>query len=168
MADFVCWTNAKYFISTRTRAYPKINKKITWLNFIIAVFYRCLSSSKKGLKNSGLACVSQKTRKLYGPEKPFVNLRPAYSVKLVFSYVVKGIKIKITSRHRTPSFWRHKENYVTRKAFGTFEKRAPEREFKPWPLRCWCSAPPVELWHHLGKKTAMIKFIHSYSQFKYI
>jgi len=29
------------------------------------------------------------------PEKPFVKLRPAYSVKLVFSYVVNGIKIKI-------------------------------------------------------------------------
>ena len=45
----------------------------------------------------GLACVSQKTRKLNGPEKPFVKLRLAYSVKLVFLYVVKGIKIKITA-----------------------------------------------------------------------
>ena len=49
-------------------------------------------------KFSALACVSQKTRKLYGPEKPFVKLRPAYSVKLVFLYVVKGIKIKITAK----------------------------------------------------------------------
>ena len=32
------------------------------------------------------------------PEKPFVKLRPAYFVKLVFSYVVKGIKIKITGK----------------------------------------------------------------------
>ena len=31
------------------------------------------------------------------PEKPLVKLRPTYSVKLVFSYVVKGIKIKITA-----------------------------------------------------------------------
>ena len=46
------------------------------------------------------ACVSQKTRKLYGPEKPFVKLRSAYIVKLVFSYVVKGIKIKITAKFR--------------------------------------------------------------------
>ena len=38
--------------------------------------------------------VSRKSRKLFGPEKPFVKLRPAYSVKLIFSYVVKGIKIK--------------------------------------------------------------------------
>ena len=41
-----------------------------------------------------LGPVSRKSRKLFGPEKPFVKLRPAYSVKLVFSYVVKGIKIK--------------------------------------------------------------------------
>ena len=47
---------------------------------------------------SVLACVSQKTRKLYGPEKPFERLRPAYSVKLVFFYVVKEIKIKITAK----------------------------------------------------------------------
>ena len=46
------------------------------------------------------ACVSQKTRKLYGPEKPFVKLRSAYIVKLVFSYVVKGIKIKVTAKFR--------------------------------------------------------------------
>ena len=28
------------------------------------------------------------------------SLRPAYSAKLVFSYVVKGIKIKITAKFR--------------------------------------------------------------------
>ena len=27
---------------------------------------------------------TRKSRELYGPEKPFVKLRPAYSVKLVF------------------------------------------------------------------------------------
>ena len=37
--------------------------------------------------------VSRKSRKLFGPEKPFVKLPPAYSVKLIFSYVVTGIKI---------------------------------------------------------------------------
>ena len=40
----------------------------------------------------GQGPVSQKSRELCGPEKPFVKVRPAYSVKLVFSYVVKGIK----------------------------------------------------------------------------
>ena len=38
--------------------------------------------------------VSRKSRELFWPEKPFVKLRPAYSVKLVFSYVVKETKIK--------------------------------------------------------------------------
>ena len=47
-----------------------------------------------------LACISQKTRKLNGPEKPFVKLRPAYSVKLILSCVVKRIKIKITAKFR--------------------------------------------------------------------
>ena len=47
-----------------------------------------------------LGPVSRKSRKLFGPEKLFVKLRPAYSLKLVFSYVVKGIKIKITAKFR--------------------------------------------------------------------
>ena len=34
---------------------------------------------------------SRKSRRCFGPEKPFVKLRLAYSVKLVFSYVVRGI-----------------------------------------------------------------------------
>ena len=37
-------------------------------------------------------CVKFQT--LFGLEKPFVKLQPTYSVKLVFSYVVKGIKLK--------------------------------------------------------------------------
>ena len=37
--------------------------------------------------------VSRKSRRLFGPVKPLIKLRLAYSVKLVFSYVVKGIKI---------------------------------------------------------------------------
>ena len=44
--------------------------------------------------------VSRKSRKLFGSEKPFVNLWPAYFLKLVFSYVVKGIKIEITAKFR--------------------------------------------------------------------
>ena len=47
-----------------------------------------------------LGPVSRKSRELFGPEKSFVKLRPACSVKLVFSYVVKGIKIKITAKFR--------------------------------------------------------------------
>jgi len=32
--------------------------------------------------------------------KPFVKLRPAYFVKLIFSFVVKRIKIKIIAKFR--------------------------------------------------------------------
>ena len=54
----------------------------------------------------GQGRVSQKSRELCGPEKPFVKVRPAYSVKLVFSYVVKGIKTNNckVSCLETPSF----------------------------------------------------------------
>ena len=34
-----------------------------------------------------------KVAKRFGPEKPFLKLRLAHSVNLVFSYVVKGRKI---------------------------------------------------------------------------
>ena len=44
--------------------------------------------------------VSRKSGELFGPEKPFVKLRPAYSGKPVFSYVVKGINIKINAKFR--------------------------------------------------------------------
>ena len=78
-----------------------------------------------------LGPVSRKSRKLFGPEKPFVKLRPAYSVKLVFSYVVKGIKIKITAKFRASRRLRFEDAKrivspeLRPKSFGTFEKQAP-------------------------------------------
>ena len=75
--------------------------------------------------------VSRKSRELFGPEKPFVKLRPTYSVKLVFSYVVKGIKIKITAKFRASRRLRFEDTKRTMspeirpKSFGTFEKQAP-------------------------------------------
>ena len=75
--------------------------------------------------------VSRKSRKLFGPEKPFVKLRLAYSVKLVFSYVVKGIKIKITAKFRASRRLRFEDTKrimspeMVPKNFGTLEKRAP-------------------------------------------
>ena len=56
--------------------------------------------------------VSRKSRELFGPEKPFVKLRPAYSVKLVCSYVVKGIKIKITAKFRASRRLRFEDTKV--------------------------------------------------------
>ena len=75
--------------------------------------------------------VSRKSRDLFGPEKPFVKLRPAFSGKLVFSYVVKGIKIKITAKFRASRLLRFEDTKrimspeIRPKSFGTFEKQAP-------------------------------------------
>ena len=74
--------------------------------------------------------ISRKSPKLFGPEKPFVKLRPAYSVKLVFSYVVKGIKIKITAKSSASVRLRFEDTKrimspeMRPKSFGTFEKQA--------------------------------------------
>ena len=66
---------------------------------------------------------------LESPEKPFLKLRLAYSVKQVFSYVVKGIKIKTTSKFRASRRLCFKDTKrimspeMSPKSFGTFEKR---------------------------------------------
>jgi len=61
---------------------------------------------------------------LESPEKPFIELRTAYSVKLVFSYVVNS---KVLCRE-TPLFEDTKRIMspeVHPKRFGTFDKQAP-------------------------------------------
>ena len=82
-------------------------------------------------KFSALACVSQKTRKLYGPEKPFVKLRPAYSVKLVFLYVVKGIKIKITAKFCDTEHFRFEDTkrIISPEKFRVFRETGPRYLF---------------------------------------
>ena len=81
--------------------------------------------------NSRQGPVSGKFGKLCGPEKSFVKLRPAYSVKLVFLHVVKGITIKITAkfcasrRIRFEDTKRIVTRNAPRKVPGTLEKRAP-------------------------------------------
>ena len=73
-----------------------------------------------------------KVPKTFGPKKPFVKFRPAYSVKLVFSYVVKVIKIKINAKFQALRRLRFEDTKRTMspemrpKSSGTFEKRAPE------------------------------------------
>ena len=74
---------------------------------------------------------SRKSRRIFGPEKPFVKLRPAHSVKLVFSYVIKEIKIKIGAKFRASRFLGFEDTKRTMspeirpKSLGTFKKRAP-------------------------------------------
>ena len=74
---------------------------------------------------------ARKVSGLLGPEKPFVKLRPAHSVRLVFSYVVKEIKIKIGVKFRASRFLGFEDTKRTMspemrpKSLGTFKKRAP-------------------------------------------
>ena len=92
--------------------------------FAIVLYSNIAASALLGL-------VSRKSRKLFGPEKSFLKLRPAYSVKLVFSYVVKGIKIKTTAKFRASRRLRFEDTKriiapeIRPKSFGTFEKQAP-------------------------------------------
>ena len=51
----------------------------------------------------------KKSPKIFGPEKSFVKLRPANSLKLVFSNVVKGIKIKTTAKFRASRRLRYED-----------------------------------------------------------
>ena len=82
-------------------------------------------------KNSGPWPVSRKSRKLFGPKKPFLKPRLAYPIKLVFSYVVRGRKIKITAKFCGLRRLRFEDTKKTispemrPKRFGTFEKWAP-------------------------------------------
>jgi len=77
---------------------------------------------------SGLVCVSQKIRKLFEPEKQFVKLRPARSIKLVFPFVVKSIKIKITAKFRDMEHLRFEDT----KRIMSHEKFRDFRETGPW------------------------------------
>ena len=90
-------------------------------------------------RNRPLGSVSRKSRRLFGPEKPFVKLRPAHSVKLIFLYVVKAINIKITAKFRASKRLRFEDTKrimspeIRPKSFGTFEKQAPGVRFSKVP-----------------------------------
>ena len=81
-------------------------------------------------RNRPLGSVSRKSRRLFGPEKPFVKLRPAHSVKLIFLYVVKGINIKITAKFHVTEHLR----FENTKRIMSLEKFWDFRETGPWPL----------------------------------
>ena len=87
------------------------------------------------LKNQGP--VSRKSRELFGPEKPFVKLRPAYSVKLVFSYVVMGIKVKVTAKFRASRRLRFEDTkrIIARNTAGKFSRLSRNRPQLPVDLK---------------------------------
>ena len=110
----------------------KCNASIRVPNRYIQFIWYCqLVAISETFQEGVLGHVSRKSRKLFGPEKPFVNLRLAYSVKLVFSNAVKGIKIKITSKFRASrrlcceDTKRTLSPEMRLKSYGTFEKQTP-------------------------------------------
>ena len=95
-----------------------------------------LNQSQPGTNPAGVqGSVSRKSRKLFGPDKPFAKLPPAYSVKLVFSYVVKGIKMKIIAKFRASGrlLFEDTKKIVTRNAperFRDFRETGPRAGFE--------------------------------------
>ena len=110
--------------------YVRYHKPTNLFHFV-SLSARTITRKFPCLSDKGQGPVSRKSRELFGPEKPVVKLRPAYSVKLVFSYVVKGIKIKITAKFRASRRLRFEDTKrimspeIRPKSFGTFEKQAP-------------------------------------------
>ena len=101
----LCKTSLTLF-SKKTREISKLKVLTTWkLNNKSFNLYIYLN----GAPTSHQGPVSRKSRKLSGPEKPFVKLRPANSVKPVLSYVVKGIKIKIHAKFRASRRFRFED-----------------------------------------------------------
>ena len=136
------------------------NQLLFWVNSFGAV-----------LVNRSLGHVSRKFPKLLGPEKSFVKLRLAYSVKLVFSYFVKRIKIKITSKFhasRRLCFEDTKRIMLPEmrpKHFGTFKKRAPgllPNSHHMLPASFFCFIDPENLLWEAVSCNVRIKISFSY------
>lgn len=73
---------------TKGKLWGRSNTTIIWYQ------KSWLGSYRHRYRITKLGPVSRKCWKLFGPEKWFVKIRLACSVKLVCSWVVKGIKIK--------------------------------------------------------------------------
>ena len=83
--------------------------------------------SRNAVAHSDHGPASRKSRRLFGPEKPSVKLRPPRSVKLIFSYVVKGIKIKITARFHVTELLRFEDTkrIMSPEKFRDFREMGP-------------------------------------------
>ena len=86
------------FSGATIRFIPFGTPRLSAINFRNLLAFSCIKNMLKSqlLKTSGL----QFDNWLFGREEPFIKLPPIYSVKLVFSYVVKGIKINLTVKFR--------------------------------------------------------------------
>ena len=80
-----------------------------------------------------VACFS-KVPKTFPARKAIgkIKLRTAYSVKLVFSYVIKGTQIKVAAKFRAARRLRIEDTKrimspkMRPNSFGAFEKRVPD------------------------------------------
>ena len=67
-------------------------------------------------------------------EKQFGKLQSAYSIMLVFSYVVKGTKINITAKFRGSTRLRFEDTKRTMSPENAPKKFRDIRETGPWPV----------------------------------
>ena len=87
---------------------------------------------------------------LESPEKPFVKPRPALSAKLVFLYVVKEIKIKVTPKFRASRRMRLEDTkriMSPKMCPKSFEKRASGLSYSkgcPDSTIHWINHHPLE------------------------
>ena len=92
--------------------------------------------------------VSRKSRRLYGPEKPFVKLRPAHSAKLISSYVVKWINIKIIAKFHVTEHLRFEDTrrIMSPETFRDFRETGPSPQI--------ILLPPLQPSFGMSRKTA--------------
>ena len=120
------------WIRSKSCVWADVKHRSVWTQAERGTVNTAIIERERTKTGTGLGPVSRKSRKLFGPEEPFVRLRSAYSVKLIFSYVVKGIKIKITAKFRASRRLRFEDTKrimspeMRPKTFGTFEKQAPD------------------------------------------
>jgi len=82
-----------------------------------------------------------KVPRTFRARKAIRKITTAYSVKLVFSYVVKGIKIKINAKFRASRRLRFEDTKrimspeIRPKSFGTFDKRAQGLKLTAWRVQ---------------------------------
>ena len=126
-------------------------------------------------KERALGPISRKTRELFEPEKAFVKVRPTYSVKLIFSYVVKRRKTKITAKFRASERLRFEDTKrimspeIRPKSFGTFEKQAPGNKVARF-VKCFDKGHPLQTWplfHRDGQpgNLTLVKSFNSFSHY---
>ena len=102
---------------------------------VIAVLGAIQAVAKEELKTSDLwGAFLESPEDFSDPKSHSLRLRHAHSIKLVFSYVVKAITIKIGAKFRASRRLHFEDTKRTispemrPKSLGTFEKRAPERD----------------------------------------